>query len=220
MPRHDITRDGVLATLRRYAADHGEQFPMRDFCAELGVSPSTLLKRCGSWQDLRRDAGLKLRRASPSVTYPDEFLVAEYRRLCRELGRPPKPHEFARHSKCSMSTLYRRIGPVAAIRRRARVADEFAAFFGRDLGEFFGRPGFSWDEAWLAELWTRVRVGFALCSSDLKGRDPFPCDLLFCAHHDWPLCPVPAIVAHRVLGERATAKGTPPPQSPPPPTPS
>jgi hypothetical protein len=213
MPRHDITRDGVLAALKRYAADHGEQFPMRDFCAELGVSPSTLLRRCGPWRDLRRDAGLKLLRATPSVTYSEEFLVAEYRRLCRELGRPPTSNEFERRAQCGLSTLHRRIGRTAAIRRRAQVADEFAACFGRDLGEFFGKKRFSWDEAWLAELWKRVRVGFALCSSDLQGRDPFPCDVVFCAEHDWPLCPAPVVVAHRALGERATARGTPPPAS-------
>lgn len=52
-------------------------------------------------------------------------------------------------------------------------------------------------------------MGFALHSGALRGKDPLPCDILFCALHDWPGCPIPVLVATHVLGERATAQGVP-----------
>lgn len=107
-----------------------------------------------------------------------------------------------------MITLYKRIGNLTAIQRRAQVADEYAAYFGKDL-EMPERPRLGWDHDWLKELWKRVRVGFALYSSTLRGKEPLPCDILFCARHDWPGCPIPVLVAIDVLGERATAQGVP-----------
>jgi len=197
-----ISRDAILAALRRYTAGRGEQVTMQDFCGHLGISASTLLVRWGRWRDLRRAAGLTRPRAAPSVEFPDSFLIAEYRRICKELGRPPKEAEFNQRARCRMITLYKRFGTLAAIRRKAQIADDFAECFGHDL-PMSGKPRMAWDEAWLGELWKRVRVGFVLHSSDLMGRGPLPYDVVFCARHDWPVCPVPVLVAAEVLGERA-----------------
>jgi transposase-like protein len=201
-----ISRDEILAALRRYTEGRGEQVTMQEFCGHLGISPSTLLVRWGRWRELRRAAGLMRPRAAPPVEFSDSFLIAEYRRICKELGRPPKEAEFNQRARCRMITLYKRFGTLAAIRRRAQIADDFAACFGRDLPTG-GKPRMAWDEAWLGELWKRVRVGFVLHSSDLMGRGPLSYDVVFCARHDWPVCPVPVLVAAEVLGERATATG-------------
>jgi hypothetical protein len=73
------------------------------------------------------------------------------------------------------------------------------------------KPRLRWDQAWLRELLKRVRVGFAVYSSDARdawtAEAPLPYDVLFCARHDWPGCPVPVLVAEVVLGERAFEEG-------------
>jgi hypothetical protein len=77
---------------------------------------------------------------------------------------------------------------------------------------FKGKAKLAWDEEWLTVLWQRVRVGFTLYSSDMReavhglpmtaSAEVYPYDVVFCAQHDWPGCPIPVLVASRVLGER------------------
>jgi hypothetical protein len=214
MPRKGsqrISREEILAALKRYAKGRGEDVRMQDFCDWLEISPLAVTKHWGPWKDLRRAAGLKRPKAAPPVVFSEQFLLGEYRRICKELGRPPTESEFDKRAVCSMITLHKRFGSMANVRRRAQVADEYAAFFGKDL-EMPERPRLAWDHDWLKELWKRVRLGFALYSSTLRGKDPLPCDILFCALHDWPGCPIPVLVASDVLGERATAQGVPLPE--------
>lgn len=203
-----ISRAEIVAALKRFAMGRGEGVRIKEFCRHLGIARSTLLYRCGLWQNLRREAGLTRPKAPSTKELSDEFLIREYRRITKELGCPPTELQFDQRAKCRMITLYRRIGSMADIRRRAQVADEYAAYFGKDL-EMPARPRLGWDHDWLKELWKRVRVGFTLYSSTLRGKDPVPCDILFCAVHDWPGCPIPVLVAIDVLGERATAQGVP-----------
>ncbi len=221
MPRKGferISREEILEALRRYVKEvevsagsgQGEKVTMKEFCRHLGISPSTLLERWGKWRDLRAAAGLKRPRAEHGVEFSDQALILEYRRVCEALGRPPTEAEFNQRAACRMITLYKRFGSLPAIRRRAEIQERYARVFGRETIEM-GKPRLRWDEAWLRELLKRVRVGFALYSSDVRdrwtGAEPLPFDVLFCARHDWPGCPVPVLVAEVVLGERAFEGG-------------
>lgn len=119
----NTTREEIVAALKQFAAERGESVRILDFCKHLGMARSTLLQRWGFWKDLRRAAGLKRPKAAPPVAFSEEFLLGEYRRICRELGRPPNQAEFDQRSKCSMDTLKKRFGSMARVRRRAQVAD-------------------------------------------------------------------------------------------------
>ena len=205
MPRRieKVSREEIRVALEKYCEGRGESVTMTGFCRHLGISPSTLLNRWGRWQDLRRAAGLKRTRAMPREEYSDRFLIGEYRRLCKELGRPPKQLEFNRLASCSWVTLYKRFGNMEGIRRRARIEDEFEEWNGGPV-VFPEKPQLAWDEGWLETLWReRVRVGFSLFSSDMRGRVPAEFDVVFCAQHDWPGCPVAVLRAVEVLGERS-----------------
>ena len=206
MPRRGfekIGREEILAALKQYVEGRGEEVTMREFCRHVRVSPTTVLKRWGRWRDLRKAAGLMRPQACASVLFSDRFLIDEYRRICKELGRPPCEGEFNRLASCSWVTLYKRFGNMEAIRRRARLEDEFEEWNGGPRAPT-GKPELAWDEAWLERLWReRLRVGFALFSSDLRGRVPEEFDVVFCAEHDWPGCPVAVLRAVELLGGRA-----------------
>ena len=206
MPRRGfekVSREEILASLRVYVEGRGESVTMKEFCGHLGISPSTLLERWGRWRDLRAAVGLRRPRAAPREEFSDRFLINEYRRICKELGRPPKEGEFNRLAACRWITLYKRFGNMEAIRRRARQEDEFEEWNGGPV-VFPEKPQLAWDEAWLETLWReRVRVGFSLFSSDMRGRVPEEFDVVFCAQDDWPGCPVAVLRAVEVLGERA-----------------
>jgi hypothetical protein len=219
--RHHFDTTEIIASLRDLAQSRGENITLHEFCSHLGISQSTLLRRCGRWQNLRTAAGLKRPRAPLHTEFSDSQLIDEYRRIATFLGRPPRESEFNRLSPARYSTLIRRFGDSDALHRRARIRDEYEETFGKqDLTD--DRPQIAWDESWLRKLWPRIRVRYALRSSDLReqfnrsrgegageahGRTAVgvdtPCDVIFCAVHDWPTSPVPVLVAARVLGERA-----------------
>lgn len=206
MPQRPVYQwdvDEVVARLRELAQSRGEGITRREFSKALGIDASTLTKYCGNWRELRAAAGLKRPCARRLPEVSDDALIEEYRRIVKQLGRPPREAEFDRLSSLiRYSSMIRRLGDP---HRRARIRDEYEQTFGtRSMTD--QTPDMPWDEAWLRELWPRVRVGYALRSSDLcEGfqATSSPCDVIFCAVHDWPTAPVPVLVAVQVLGERA-----------------
>ena len=58
-PRPRLTKDELLAELRRVTTERGD-VSLRAFCRELDVSPSTI-ERLGAWGELRHEAGLPRR---------------------------------------------------------------------------------------------------------------------------------------------------------------
>lgn len=205
-----ISREEVVQALQRYAKTHGENITLAQFARRLGVSATVIYSRWGRWHELRRAAGLKRPRKPATLQYSDTFLLSEYRRVTREVGHPPSMAEFNQRSTCRLGTLMKRFGNLKDIRRRARIQEDFVREFGWDK-LLPRKPKLTWDEAWLAELWTRVRIGFALYSSDLMHLKPFPFDVVFCARHDWPVCPAAVLVAEAVLGDRV--RDDPPPSN-------
>jgi hypothetical protein len=221
-PVYQLNVDEAVARLRELAQSRGEGVTRRELCQALGIDATTLMRHCGCWRDLRAAAGLQRPCARRPPDVSDDTLIEEYRRIVKQLGRPPREAEFDRlSSTIRYSSLVRRLGDPG---RRARIRDEFEQTFGtRPMTDL--TTDVPWDEAWLRELWPRVRIGHALRSSDL--REGFlqsrgssageaqglqsvglsgastPYDVIFCAVHDWPTAPVPVLVASQVLGERA-----------------
>jgi hypothetical protein len=218
--------DEVVAKLRELAQSRGEGVTHAEFADHLGIDRSTLTRRCGRWRDLRAAAGLQHAPARRPPAISDDALIEEYRRIVKQLGRSPREFEFDRlSSMMRYSSMIRRLGDP---HRRARIRDDYEQTFGTRLmtDQTTDVP---WDEAWLRELWPRVRVGFVLRSSDLRERFvqsrarsageahgrpcvglEQPCDVIFCAVHDWPTAPVPVLVASQVLGDRACQPDSPP----------
>lgn len=218
-----LDRDSVVAMLRKLVRSRGEGVTRNEFAAHVGVHYMTLEKHCGPWKELRAAAGLKRPCATRPQTVSDQFLIDEFRRITRQLGRPPRPFEFNQASTVRYATLITRFGTAEALHRRVKICDEFEQTFGTlSFPPASLPPG--WDDAWLRELWTRLQIRFVMRSSDLRaefaaaeaaasapdgsassGSDQrlLPCDVIFCAEDDWPAAPVPVLVAAELLGERS-----------------
>lgn len=109
MARKKWTAQQMLEQVREVAAEVGPRVTLREFLADSGVPESQIRRQFGTWEALRREAGLSpadrdRRRIS------DEDLFQEYFRLYRQLGRLPSARELDRLGRFAARTYYVRFG--------------------------------------------------------------------------------------------------------------
>jgi len=116
MARKKWTAQEILERVRGVAAEMGAGVTLRVFLAESGVPESQMRRQFGTWEALRRQAGLSAadrdrRRVS------DEELLREYHRLWGRLRRTPSAGELDRLGRYSARTYYTRFGRRKQVRR-------------------------------------------------------------------------------------------------------
>lgn len=114
------TRDDLLETLRRLAAEHGPDITLYRFRAETGISRNVVYDRWGNWTNLRVAAGLP-RRVTIGPVYSQDELLGEFHAAAKEIDRYPTMSEFARLSPRCWNTLDRRFGPKSTVIDQYRV---------------------------------------------------------------------------------------------------
>jgi hypothetical protein len=131
-----MQKDLVVEELRRVAGIIDSNSVSRSqFDAHATISSATVEQAFGSWNEAIRSAGLiplpqggtpkderwRLERVTNPTTaglgrgrIPDEELLADLRRLAKELGRRPSGNQVAAKGKYNPSVYIRRWGSVAA----------------------------------------------------------------------------------------------------------
>jgi hypothetical protein len=116
MSRKRWTQDEMLARLAEIVAEVGRGVRLRKFLDRGGVPESQMRRTFGTWETLRRQAGLTpadqdQRRVS------DEQLWEEYARQFKLVKRTPSTGELERLGRFSARTYYVRFGSRKHIRQ-------------------------------------------------------------------------------------------------------
>lgn len=208
MARRQITRQEILDVLQEFVFDRGGQVTLREFVSEAGIAESQIRKHFGSWTDLRKEHGWTGDERD-HTQHTDETLWEAYHSLVERLRRFPTNAEIDQHSAFAARTYYTRFGTQAKMRMKyARWLHKQQASGGRqspDEGEQTGPPA---DVRWLRNRWQQLRITFALCSSEFRGRQPHEWDLIVVLDHDWPACPVKVIRLSDILPETSNVQPT------------
>lgn len=119
-------REYLLGELKRVARLVQDVPSMEDFRRASKVAPETLVKRFGGWRKALSCAGFDPAKAQ--LTYQDNDLIAEVKRVAQQIGKTPASTEFDELSHMSASTLSQRLGGSwAAACRAAHLAPFVAA---------------------------------------------------------------------------------------------
>lgn len=113
------TRGLLIGTVQLAFEEHGPM-SLLTFCRIAAISQQTIQRAFpGGWHQLLAEAGLEpppRRNARPN--WSDEELLADYHRLCEQLGRPPTESQLCRFGVASSQTYRNRFGRTAELRER------------------------------------------------------------------------------------------------------
>lgn len=96
------------AELRRLADELGRQPTTNDTDEQGSFTPSTYVRRYGSWTAAVEAAGITVERVDGRIT--DEALEAELQRLTDDLGKPPTSSDIGANGRFSAVTYIQRYG--------------------------------------------------------------------------------------------------------------
>lgn len=194
----------MLEALREVVLDEGRGVTLKSFLAHSGVPESQIRREFGSWEAMRRKAGLR-REDRNRQQISDEALWEEYNELVKQYGRLPTRFQIDRYSRFSSRTYWERFGSQTQIK----------AAFARWLKEQQTPPEDDQpitnptadapregtpDVAWLRQQWRQLKVTFEVRSSDFRERPLQDWELLVVLEHDWPGCPIKVIELSDVAG--------------------
>jgi len=124
------TREGVLAAIRKAAAELGRPPSRKELQRLTGVSHFKVLKHFRTLREAVRAAGLEPSRKGQRITTRE--LLEDWGRVMHKLGNPPTRSEYVRDGKYSTGAFYQRFGSWRAVeekfyreenRRRSRDQD-------------------------------------------------------------------------------------------------
>jgi hypothetical protein len=203
MTRIDWTRREMLERLREVVHGEGRGVTLRVFLERTGVPESQIRREFGTWTAMRREAGLRPEDRDRSQV-PDDQLWEEYAQVVKQLSRLPSTEELDRLGRFSARTYRDRFGPQAKLKRAFRAwlleqrppaEDERICNVTADAPRN-GTP----DLPLLRSRWRKLRVTFAVRSSDFRDRPVQDWELLVVLEHDWPNCPLKVLELSDVVG--------------------
>lgn len=204
MARIMWTEREMLEALREVVLDEGRGVTLKSFVAHSGVPESQIRREFGSWEAMRRKAGLRKEdRNRQQVT--DETLWQEYNALVKQYRRLPTPAQIDRYSPFSSRTYQRRFGTQKQIKQAFRRWLTQQAAPREDESPISNvtadapREGAP-DVAWLRQRWRQLKVTFEVRSSDFRERPVQDWELLVVLEHDWPGAPIKVIELSDVAG--------------------
>jgi hypothetical protein len=203
MSRIMWTEREMLEALRDVVLDEGRGVTLKSFRTHSGVPESQIRREFGSWEAMRRKAGLR-KEDRNRQQIPDETLWQEYNELVKQYRRLPTPAQIDRYSPFSSRTYQRRFGTQEQIKqafRRWLTQQHFPTENDRitNVTADAAREGTA-DVAWLRQRWRQLKVTFEVRSSDFRERPVQDWELLVVLEHDWPGAPITVLELGEVAG--------------------
>ena len=113
-----MTRDEILAAIKKAAEALGHIPSKREFHAQSGISEYKVTDPFATWNDAVREAGFQPNQAN--VRIEDAKLLEDWAEVVRKLREIPTVVQFRHHGKHSHRVLEKRFGPWSGIPDRFR----------------------------------------------------------------------------------------------------
>jgi hypothetical protein len=114
-----VTRESIVEAARQAAAECGGNLSRSDFQRRTGIGQHHIYKLFpeGGWSEVKRLADLS-RHPQDKIALSDDELLAEFHRVCSELGSVPTWAIFQSHAQVAADTVRRRFGGLQGTLKR------------------------------------------------------------------------------------------------------